>query len=489
MNRLNELKKKYTSSLKNFKTFPLSTLEEVSRHDWNSQSDPTNDHEGLNLLAVVKIVSAAGDAPDKATRKTLILIDPTGLKGTEVVLRKGVESSKDIFLPIVEIGDIFLLKGVKRGMVVEKYDVRDTLVCENLIDGIESWTCFTKDWSNEDQGKMSNTSHQNDEERKINSVTLSDLQRILEEWWSRILLTQSLFKLTESKVLNPNLKRWYVDLVVHPLRKRIMEKSVVVSFWDGSLPSLTMIDSFDPEYKAFHPDEEWNSQELKNPLIIRLSKGFRGHINTWMIEETLYGPHFGALEKFDLDSGDYLIFFNVEVNAFEIVDDEKPEHESDDSTDGASPSFSIDKSKALVQLKRKPDLVLKLDLRSGSYQGKSVRIVKKKSLLGRMFSQLIMLRTEWTIKQMFKTGLISLECVTSSSSYFYRQLYLRMVHWVRLSLEGKEKELDDDVKFDPDLPDHKISSLPECNEELIAPMMEKHLAELINEIKGEIFTV
>lgn len=169
-----------------------------------------------------------------------------------------------------------------------------------------------------------------------------EMTRLLETFQANRLFNNSLVTLPNI----PSGAKDYRDLCGEVVASREMRRSIVLSFWDGTIPSNDIYDPYKPEYSSSPIRVKFNERYSS------CAKQKTAHINIWCNESGLRCDHFlTARTLLDDDNFLFVAVFNVEV------------------------SKKYDETELI--------------LRSGLHMGKTVRKVSKNSILGRMLSSRI----------------------------------------------------------------------------------------------------
>jgi len=160
-----------------------------------------------------------------------------------------------------------------------------------------------------------------------------------------------------------NNRNWINFIVGQVVRQQLMELSDVMTVWDGSPAMYPVRYPFVEQYAAVESNEGWNTLEMPDQHLKQLPANLFVGINVWRNWDTvcLHWERCHAFRCNDPDKNkDFLLFSNVEVKL--TPDDMLPEQ---------------DRGRGFVDL----------TLRSGQHRGKSVRVVYKQSILGKLFRQ------------------------------------------------------------------------------------------------------
>ena len=346
----------YLDALKADSTNTFKSLKEMKDSLPSPFSSSSN-----SVIGIVKEISSGMTHFSRQQKfKRFMLIDPTtGSRHGTLIDVVNIPAGT-----FIEIGNITLLKGVeKKRRTVD--DRGNNLPQSQNYYEVESKECFEYpalqyNWQDDI------IENENDNFIKNASVSIKNILQVLEEWFAKEILSHSLSQMP-SLELRPikstqSYAAWIPCLLGEVVKQQLMELSDVMTVWDGTLPSYPVRHPYQEKYAAIHPEEAWNSIETTDENVKKYAKNLFVDINVFRNYETSC-PHWNKCNSFRCnDSGnkDFLLLFNVEVRSSPVEALRDEQH-----------------GKGFV------DLIL----RSGQHRGKGVKIVKFKSILGRLFRE------------------------------------------------------------------------------------------------------
>lgn len=309
-----------------------NTIQSIKARMKSPFAQRTNE-PGFEIFGVLRIITALKATPFCASNKEVLITDPTDEQGIVV----HVKGKTELLLP----GNMVKLLDVKT-ISVGKYEVES----KNVV----QYHSFSYDYNQ----------HTNFDESAYIAHPFEDKEddeiicEVLEKWISDDIIAKRFDQ------LQPVQGRKYIDFVAQIIEQRMMRGSLVLTLWDGTDPGTSTEDPFKPEYSYTYTLYGNNYCVRSNDSIksyVPMNKHV--YVNVWKNASNSGNEHFERAAHFQLTDGDDLIImFNVEV---------------------APNRHGI-------------EYPIQLHMRSGHHQGKGVRRVKRHSILGKAFGE--MLKTE-----------------------------------------------------------------------------------------------
>ena len=336
--------------------------------------------ETCNVIGIVKQVSSGMVHFQRQQKfKTVMLIDPTtgSKEGVEIDV---LAIPEEVFK---EIGNIVLFKGVKikkkeRQQDEKRRDSRKSRAkFETQCPDCLEYPALQYDWV-EDVVVDELDVYMKDAEEKLKAIL-----RSLEEWFAHLVLTEGGLSKIPDLNFSPlysggveSSASWSDFIIGQVMKQELMELSDIMTIWDSS----TLSDKYRvkhpleneaaAKHKGTHPSEEWHSIQRDIPDYQLLESNNLLHpINVYRNWET-YCHHWVVCNAYRCNdsssNADFLLFCNIEMRR-------------------AYEDYLTDQQKSLQ--KEKGVTFIDLTLRSGQHKGKAVRVVKKHSILGRLFQE------------------------------------------------------------------------------------------------------
>ena len=283
-------------------------------------SQPSHSRSSVSLYGVVRRVSADMKTAKSAKSKTLGLMDPSCDSTITVCYQHNVFSSNKT--RVIVPGNVLRISCLRpRGAA--GYECDETSATQIPT--------FEFDYENGSPATFAEEFFKNGDK---------ELVRQLEQWLAERILASGFSRLPAVSGRD----KCYIDFACQVLEQRATKKNVTLTVWDGELPSVPVVDSFNVQYSC---NIYGDSYRRRNEDTFSLAPHKHVFVTVWQNESQSSVDHFLTCSSLDVNQTQaFLLFLNTEVSAL----------------DGG----------------------VCLHMRSGHHQGKAVRVIHPHSILGRL---------------------------------------------------------------------------------------------------------